>query len=72
MPTEWCVFQERMNRVYVSMVEAVLATPYFYFSYTYDLTHSLQKLQITSPDFVNVLVFLDIIIVIIMLNGRPN
>uniref|UniRef100_A0A1B6FDT6 Phosphatidylinositol-3-phosphatase SAC1 n=1 Tax=Cuerna arida TaxID=1464854 RepID=A0A1B6FDT6_9HEMI len=43
--------QERMNRVYVTMVESVLATPHFYFSYTYDITHSQQRLHNTSPEF---------------------
>ncbi|XP_054275237.1 phosphatidylinositol-3-phosphatase SAC1 [Macrosteles quadrilineatus] len=43
--------QEQMNKVYISMVESVLATPYFFFSYTYDLTHSQQRLHNTSPEF---------------------
>ena len=33
------------------MIEKALKTQYFYFSYTYDLTHSLQQLQNTNPDF---------------------
>lgn len=44
-----------MNRVYVSMVDSILATPYFYFSYSYDITHSLQRLHNTSPDFLKVI-----------------
>lgn len=46
--------QERMNRVYLAMVESVLATPYFYFSYTYDITHSQQRLHNTSPEYLKV------------------
>lgn len=33
------------------MIERVLRTQYFYFSYTYDLTHSLQQLNNTNPEF---------------------
>ena len=33
------------------MVQSVLQTDGFYFSYTYDLTHTLQRLSRTSPDF---------------------
>lgn len=33
------------------MLESVLRAQHFYFSYTYDLTHSLQQLQNTNPDF---------------------
>lgn len=47
-------FQERMNKVYISMVESVLATPSFYFSYSYDITHSLQRLHNTSPEYLKV------------------
>lgn len=36
------------------MIEQVLETPYMYFSYTYDLTHSLQRLHNTTPDFLQV------------------
>ncbi|XP_050296050.1 phosphatidylinositol-3-phosphatase SAC1 [Anthonomus grandis grandis] len=39
------------NNVYVSMIESVLATPSFYFSYSYDITHSIQRLHDISPDF---------------------
>lgn len=35
------------------MIESVLRTQYFYFSYTYDLTHSLQQLQNTTPEFMS-------------------
>lgn len=43
--------QGRIEREYVSMIELVLSTPHFYFSYTYDLSHTVQRLQNTSPDF---------------------
>ena len=43
--------QRQYNDKYISMVQKVLATPYFYFSYTYDLTHTLQRLYYTAEDF---------------------
>lgn len=33
------------------MINVVLRTQSFYFSYTYDITHTLQRLQTSSPDF---------------------
>lgn len=39
------------NNVYLHMVENVLATPGFYFSYSYDLTHSIQRLHDINPEF---------------------
>lgn len=36
------------------MVDDVLKTPHLYFSYTYDLTHSLQRLHNTMPEFLQV------------------
>lgn len=39
------------NSVYLSMVQTVLATPSFYFSYSYDLSHSIQRLHDISPEF---------------------
>lgn len=39
------------NNVYLNMVENVLATPGFYFSYSYDITHSIQRLHDISPEF---------------------
>jgi hypothetical protein len=33
------------------MIELVLRTESFYFSYTYDITHTFQRLQTSSPDF---------------------
>ena len=43
--------QKNYNDKYLSMVQSVLSTPYFYFSYTYDLTHTLQRLYYTAEDF---------------------
>ncbi|XP_060527296.1 phosphatidylinositol-3-phosphatase SAC1 [Cylas formicarius] len=39
------------NNIYLSMVENVFSTPSFYFSYSYDLTHSIQRLHDISPEF---------------------
>lgn len=39
------------NRQYLKMIATMLETPYFYFSYEYDLTHTLQRLFNTSPEF---------------------
>ena len=33
------------------MIEQVLRTEAFYFSYSYDLTHTLQRLQNSSSEF---------------------
>lgn len=41
------------NRIYVSMLQQSLQTEYFYFSYSYDLSHTLQRLHNTSPDFLH-------------------
>ncbi|RZF41273.1 hypothetical protein LSTR_LSTR010501 [Laodelphax striatellus] len=46
-------FQIRMDKEYMNMVMQVLTTPGMYFSYTYDLTHTLQRLQDFSPDFLD-------------------
>lgn len=45
--------QQKDNNEYVNMVELVLGTPNFYFSYTYDLTHTLQRLHGITPDFLS-------------------
>jgi hypothetical protein len=44
-------FKLKYNTKYLSMIELVLRTEAFYFSYTYDLTHTFQRLQISPPDF---------------------
>ena len=35
------------------MIEQVLLTDGFYYSSSYDLTHTLQRLSKTSPDFLS-------------------
>ena len=37
--------------MYVQMLKSVLDADGFYFSYTYDLTHTLQRLENTTSDF---------------------
>ncbi|CAF1196498.1 unnamed protein product [Rotaria sordida] len=44
-------YQLKYNAKYLSMIELVLRTEAFYFSYTYDITHTFQRLQTLSPDF---------------------
>jgi len=39
------------NQTYVNMIQQVLDTPNLYFSYSYDLTHTLQRLHNTMPEF---------------------
>ncbi|KAG7275458.1 hypothetical protein CRUP_008314 [Coryphaenoides rupestris] len=43
--------QSQENKTLLSMVSNVLATDGFYFCTDYDLTHTLQRLANTSPDF---------------------
>lgn len=43
--------QVQDNGRYLSMVESVLASDSFYFSVAFDLTHTMQRLFNTSPDF---------------------
>lgn len=43
--------QLKDNGDYVNMIELVLSTPHYYFSYTYDITHTLQRLHTITPDF---------------------
>ena len=35
------------------MVESVLAAEHYYFSSSYDLSHTMQRLYNTSPDFIS-------------------
>lgn len=42
--------QKVQNSAYLAMIRQVLDTPYYYFSYTYDITHTLQRLHSMSPD----------------------
>lgn len=46
--------QVQNNAIYLEMVKSVLNTPYFYFSYTYDLSHTMQRLHNTIPEFLQV------------------
>ncbi|KFD66989.1 hypothetical protein M514_07177 [Trichuris suis] len=43
--------QVQDNLVFLEMVKTVLAFESFYYSPTYDLTHTLQRLNNTSPEF---------------------
>ncbi|XP_066901016.1 phosphatidylinositol-3-phosphatase SAC1 isoform X2 [Halyomorpha halys] len=49
--------QIRIEKEYISMLESILATPHFYFSYSYDLSHTLQRLYNTSHDFLKVPIY---------------
>lgn len=46
--------QVQNNATYLEMVKSILNTPYFYFSYTYDLSHTMQRLHNTTPEFLQV------------------
>uniref|UniRef100_A0A6M2DXH7 Phosphatidylinositol-3-phosphatase SAC1 n=1 Tax=Xenopsylla cheopis TaxID=163159 RepID=A0A6M2DXH7_XENCH len=43
--------QVHLNNIYENMIRYVLDTPRLYFSYTYDVTHTLQRLYNTPPTF---------------------
>ena len=44
--------QLESNRKYTEMLKQVLSTPYFYFSYNYDVSHSRQRFdQLKSNEF---------------------
>eukprot|EP00064_Thunnus_orientalis_P004769 superscaffoldBa00000445_g4781 len=43
--------QSQENKTFLSMINNVLTTDGFYFCTDYDLTHTLQRLANTSPDF---------------------
>ncbi|CAG2113933.1 unnamed protein product, partial [Medioppia subpectinata] len=45
--------QNQYNKSYLNMIKTVLDSPYFYLSYTYDLTHTLQSLYNCGPDFMS-------------------
>ncbi|XP_038068344.1 phosphatidylinositol-3-phosphatase SAC1-like [Patiria miniata] len=49
--------QQQYNRTYESMINYVLDTNDCFFSTTYDLTHSLQRLYNTSPEFLQMPLF---------------
>lgn len=46
--------QKVQNDVYLSMITNTLNTPFFYFSYTYDLSHTLQRLSAVGSYFYEV------------------
>lgn len=46
--------QWESNETYHEMLTSVLNTPHFYFSYTYDLSHTMQRLNNTPPEFLQV------------------
>jgi hypothetical protein len=43
--------QQAFNSQYLSMVKTVLSTEHFYFSSSYDISHTVQRLANFSPDF---------------------
>lgn len=43
--------QKVQNDTYLEMIRNVLDTPYFYFSYTYDLSHTQQRLHAATKEF---------------------
>ncbi|XP_071503651.1 phosphatidylinositol-3-phosphatase SAC1-like [Diadema antillarum] len=49
--------QKQDNKTYESMVQYALECNTFYFSTTFDLTHSLQRLYNTSPEFLQMPLF---------------
>lgn len=44
------LLQKIQNETYIEMINRVLDTPFFYFSYTYDLSHTLQRLHAMSAE----------------------
>ncbi|VVC32076.1 SAC domain [Cinara cedri] len=46
--------QARMNLEYLNMVKQTFNTPYYYFSYSYDLTHTMQRIYNSSTTFLNI------------------
>lgn len=45
--------EKKFDIMYKNMVENFLKTQNFYFSYTYDMSHTLQRLTETSPEFLS-------------------
>jgi len=45
----------RYNTTYLEMLNTTLTTPSFYYSHTYDLSHNMQSLDETTPDFLRVI-----------------
>lgn len=46
--------QIQINTTYLEMIKFALAMPHYYFSYTYDLSHTMQRLHNTLPEFLEV------------------
>lgn len=48
-----CFFSSKVkcNQKYLSMIEQVLKTDAFYYSYSYDISHTFQRLQTSPPEF---------------------
>jgi len=57
--------QVQNNAIYLEMVKSVLNTPYFYFSYSYDISHTMQRLHNTPPEFLQVNILLHVYIAIL-------
>lgn len=49
--------QDEWDKNYRGMLTSILSTSHFYYSYTYDITHTLQRLRATSPDFLSIPLF---------------
>lgn len=49
--------QKKENDTYLAMIRTILDTPYLYFSYSYDITHTLQRLHSMSPDQLSLSLF---------------
>lgn len=49
--------QARFNQIYVNMVKSVLGTEYFYFCTSYDLSHTVQRLNNQPPEFASLSLF---------------
>lgn len=58
--------QVQNNAIYLEMVKSVLNTPYFYFSYSYDLSHTMQRLHNTTPEFLQVNILLHVYIAVFL------
>jgi hypothetical protein len=54
-------FKKKFNSTYKNLVETIFKFETFYFSYSYDITHSLQRLQNTTPDFLMTPLFVRVI-----------
>ncbi|KAK7498060.1 hypothetical protein BaRGS_00010648 [Batillaria attramentaria] len=46
--------QNSLNKMYLTLIETMLRVESFYYSHTLDLTHTLQRLHNTSPEFHNI------------------